>query len=281
MANLPINSATIAGANTSITSDMFNYSFKPDIETKLRQFADHGFQYLHWCDDWNNEVAYTRKDMTQYLQLVESAGLKCLDVHGTATGTVRIDSEDENSWRKYADLLINRIEFCSVLGGDTVVIHPPRPTGGTGLRRRLERSIRLIDDVRSLAEDLGVTIAVENCYASDEKILEAYFDRYPPEFIGFCFDSGHANIHGNLNQLKRFGDRLRVLHLHDNNGVEDAHQPPFWGNTDWDEVMSWIRDSQYGKPINFEITHDTALFDGTMKEFLNYTVKSINRVMTL
>jgi sugar phosphate isomerase/epimerase len=265
----------------SITSDMFNYSFNPGMEEKLRLFADHDFDYLHWCDDWNNDVFYTREDMALYRRLVESSGLKCLDVHGTATSTIRIDSESEDEWRTYKKLLENRIEFCSQMGGDAVVVHPPRVEGEGALSLRLERSLRTLDSVKPLCDDLGIAIAVENVYRSDEMILALYFERYPPEFVAFCFDSGHANINGNLGALSGFADRLKVLHLHDNKGEKDDHQPPYWGTIDWGEVMGWIGGSGYGKPLNFEIAHDPELFEGTMEEYMEHSVASIRKVLDL
>ena len=274
-------SMSASKSNVSITTDLFNYSFKPNMETKLWLFTEHGFRYLHWCDDWNNDVAYTKEDMALYNQLMESVGLKCLDVHGTATETIRIDSEDEGLLRKYTELLENRIEFCSVVGGDAVVVHPPRPQSESVFGPGLERSIRVLDRVRSLAEDFGVTIALENCSPYDERVIEALLAVYPPGFVGFCYDSGHANIHGNLERLKGFGDRLRVLHLHDNRGEKDDHQPPYWGTIDWPNVMKWIRESGYRKPVNFEIAHDSELFEGTMEEYMLYAVKAIDRAMVL
>lgn len=259
---------------------MFNYHFKPGMERKLRLFAEHGFRYIHWCDDWDNDVFYTWENMTTFRRLVESAGLKCLDVHGTATGDIRIDSEDDDARKTYIKLLENRIEFCSILGGDSVVIHPPR-FKAPGLSKRIERSIRVLDSVRPLCEEMGVTIAVENCYISDDKILETYFNKYPPEFVGFCFDSGHANMNGNMDKLLTFGNRLKVLHLHDNKGVRDDHQPPFFGTIDWSQIMEWIKENEYAKPINFEVTHSPKLFEGTMEEFLDYTVASIRKAMAL
>ena len=266
--------------NASITSDMFDYYFKPGREEKLRLFAEHGFDYLHWCDDWNVDVYYTRGEMELYRGLVESAGLKCMDVHGTATEAIRIDASDEALLERYVMLLENRVEFCYAIGGDAVVIHPPR-VEEDGLSQRLERSKRVLDRMRPLCEELGVFLAVENVHRSDEKILEHYFEAYPPEYVGFCFDSGHANIHGNMRALYGFADRLRVLHLHDNKGKKDDHQPPYWGTIDWDEVMDWIGGSGYRKPLNFEIAHDPKLFNGMMKEYMEHSVASISRVMDL
>jgi sugar phosphate isomerase/epimerase len=259
---------------------MFNYYFKPAMERKLRLFAEHGFEHLHWCDDWDADIIYTREEMGLYRWMVDSAGLECLDVHGAATEAIRVDSWTESARARYIGLLKNRIEFCSLMGGDAVVVHPPR-FEDPELSRRLKSSTRVFDAVTPLCGELGVAIAVENCYPSDEKIIECYLDAYPPELFGFCFDSGHANINGNMEQLFRFGDRLRALHLHDNGGAKDDHQPPYWGTVDWGRVMGWIGRSGYRKPINFEVTHDPRLFDGTMDGFLGYTASSIRRAMTL
>jgi len=266
----------------SITSDMFNYSFKPKMETKLRLFADHGFQYIHWCDDWNNDVLYTQQNIELYSRLIESAGLKCIDVHGAATGTICICAEGQEERDKYTQLLENRILFCSATGGDAVVIHPPDDKGGSkSLSQKLDKSLEILDAVRPLCEDQGIALAVENCYPSDEKILEYYFNRYPPEFIGFCFDSGHAHVNRNLDHLLKFGCRLKALHLHDNRGKKDDHQPPFWGTVTWGEVMHWIKECGYEKPVNFEITHNPEFFKGTMEEFLDYTMRSIQKAAAL
>jgi len=263
----------------SITSDMFNYSFRPRMDRKLVLFADHGFEYLHWCDDWSNDTLYHEEDMKHYRRLVDDAGLRCLDVHGTATDSISIDADD-SARKAYVKLLENRVEFCSVMDGDSVVIHPPRYEAPL-LDKRLERSIQTLDAIRPLCEDLGVMIAVENCAQSDERILGTYFSKYPPEFVGFCFDSGHANINGNMDDLFEFGDRLKALHLHDNKGKSDDHQPPFFGSVDWGRVMGWINESGYGKPLNFEVTHYKRLFKGSMVDFLDQATWSIKRVLEL
>ena len=266
----------------SITTDMFNYSFKPEMEKKLRLFAEYGFEYIHWCDDWNNDIIYTQRDIQRYSQLIRSAGLKCLDVHGAATTTIRIDAGEENLLNQYVRLLENRIKFCSVVGGDALVIHPPSSEYRRDLlSQRLKRSLYVFEWVRPLCEDLGIVLAIENCYPTDEEVLKFYFERYPPEFIGFCFDSGHAHVNKNFDQLLKLVERLKVLHLHDNKGERDDHQPPFWGTIDWRRVIRWIKDNRYKKPINFEITHNPQFFSGNMHEYLKYSVDAIKRLINL
>ena len=193
--------------DVSITSDMFNYSFRIEMEKKLRLFAEHGFEYIHWCDDWNNDVVYSQKDIRHFSELIGTAGLRCIDLHGTATSAFRIDAEEDEPQDQYVRLLENRIEFCSSVGGDAVVIHPP-PRRGEDYSSGLRRSLGVFEKVRPLCEDLGITLAVENCFSGDEEAIGFYLDKFPPEFVGFCFDSGHAHINGNSDQLFGYDERL-------------------------------------------------------------------------
>ena len=269
-----------SGLDVSITSDMFNYSFKIEMVKKLQLFAEHGFKHIHWCDDWNNDAVYGQKEIGRYSQLIGTAGLRCIDVHGTATLRIRIDAEEDELQDQYVRLLENRIEFCSSVGGDAVVIHPPL-TRGEGYSSSLRRSLRVFEKVRPLCEDLGIILAVENCFPNDEEAIGIYFDKFPPEFVGFCFDSGHAHINGNFDRLFGFGERLKALHLHDNRGERDDHQPPFWGTIDWKRVLRWIKDRRYAKPINFEITHNPEFFSGDADGYLEYSMSAIQEFINL
>jgi sugar phosphate isomerase/epimerase len=49
----------------------------------------------------------------------------------------------------------------------------------------------------------------------------------PPEALGVTLDVGHAKVNGYdpLAFADRFDDRIRVVHLHDNDGTADQHRP--------------------------------------------------------
>lgn len=257
----------------SITTDMFNYSFELDMPTKLDLFSSRGFRFIHWCDDWNNGVIYSKEDMRRYKEVIESSGLKCLDVHGSDAPGIKIGTISPGEQGEYIRLLENRIEFCSSIGGDSVVVHPPKEASG------FDRSVQVIEMARPLCEDLGIVLAIENCFPGDHEMLARYLERFPPEFIGFCFDVGHANLYNNSDELMQSGGRLKALHLHDNKGMTDDHQPPFWGTVDWPRAMRWIGQTGYTKPVNFEITHRPKYFEGSPEEYLDYTVSSIIRAI--
>lgn len=257
----------------SVTTDMFNYWYRPSLDEKLALFKKHGFDFLHWCDNWNDDVLYTDDQMREYADTMIDHGLTCLDVHGTATHIYSIDALDHAGLEGYIKLLENRVTFCSVVGGDAVVVHPP-VVYGPNLEKRVHRSKKALESVKGLCLDLDVALAIENCHRDDHHTLEDYFTLYEPEFIGFCYDSGHANNYGNLDYLKSFGDRLMVTHLHDNKGESDDHQYPGWGTIDWGDVTVWLKALDYDKPWNLEVTHNPQHFDGTMAEFLEKTASS-------
>lgn len=45
--------------------------------------------------------------------------------------------------------------------------------------------------------------------------------------------------------LNLYGDKLIALHLHDNNGQEDAHVLPFTGNVNWNRIASKLEKINY------------------------------------
>jgi len=270
----------------SITTDIFNYSFRPSMDAKLALFRRYGFRFVHWCDDWNNERIYSAADISRLHKKLDKAGLGCIDVHGTATQRARIDAADRAAHRLYIRLLQNRVEFCSAVGGDAVVFHPPEQNPRTDWvgRDRLRRTARALEAVRGLCEKTGVRLAVENTGHRSHygtRIIEWFLERYPADFVGWCYDSGHAHLAGNAKRLYGHGDRLAALHLHDNHGDWDEHQPPFNGTVDWKSVMGFIRASGYPKPVNFEITCRTRLFSGTMIQYMHLTRKGIAGAMGL
>lgn len=77
--------------NVSIVSDMFDYSIKPAFERKLQLFAEFGFKYIDWSDDWNTAIVYSKETMESHRRSLESSGLRCIGVHGAASSSISIE----------------------------------------------------------------------------------------------------------------------------------------------------------------------------------------------
>jgi len=264
----------------SVTTDMFNYSFNPGLKEKLNLFREHGFEYIHWCDDWDNDTLYSVNEISFFKRQINDSGIICQDVHGTSTTQYRIDSLESEYRECYSKLLENRIKLCSELGGDCVVVHPPRTVDGK-LDLKLKSAIEALRDIQKLCRDLGIRLAVENCYKGDEFFLKGFLDAFEPEFLGICFDSGHANILGNVDEVFNHRERLLATHLHDNKGDLGSHQPPFWGTVNWGNVINLIRTSGYRKPLNLEDTYYKGVSKGSMSEFLTISHAAADRLLQM
>ena len=84
-----------------------------------------------------------------------------------------------------------------------------------------------------------------------EKLLSLYTDDY----LGLCFDSGHANIETNSYEyFEKLKDRLISIHIHDNDGEKDLHQIPYYGTTDWFRVTKILSESSYEKTVSLEVS---------------------------
>ncbi|MBK8799575.1 MAG: sugar phosphate isomerase/epimerase [Anaerolineales bacterium] len=172
------------------------------------------------------------------------------------------------------ELVKNRIHLAEQLGGDAVVMHVYPPTVQpklSGFNDFLFDQIRRsLDDLEVYARECGVRIALENlidfaaveagvtdmAHAGDNAdLLARLLAAYAPEFLGFCFDSGHAVL--GFDRTARYAplfDRLAVLHLHDNDGVNDLHLPVGDGVVNWADVAALVVASPYTKPLSFELS---------------------------
>ncbi len=213
-----------------------------------------GFDWCHWCYDWCHDVTYGEEGLATARGWLEAAGLKLLDLHGDEWGEAKHWHESAERRDKALALQSDRIRFTSGLGGDAVVIHPP---SAEPLDEAIERYERSIEAMTPLLRETGVRLAVENIptVGVNQPTLRACLADFPPELVGFCLDSGHANITGELDWLQdHCFDRLIALHLHDNDGTGDQHRLPGQGTIDWARLSAAIRDAGYAKPVNFELS---------------------------
>ena len=98
--------------------------------------------------------------------------------------------------------------------------------------------------------------AADACRMIDELNAEAGGD-----YFGFCLDVGHANLtNRNIREyVKELGSRLTILHIHDNNGLEDLHMMPYsylaTGSShvcDWEGFVEGLKEIGYRGVLAFE-----------------------------
>lgn len=176
------------------------------------------------------------------------------------------------------------IEICAFLGCPLLVVHPANLAWAVGRAAEREENLRFYSALIPAAKRCGVGICLENMFRSvNARVQEAVCsDPYQAaDFIdalneiagapvfSFCFDIGHANLlkKDALQFLQVLGDRVRALHIHENDGTFDMHLLPFtqgvdrtkYTAVDWDRFLKGLRRIGYSGNINFEIHNVWAL----------------------
>ena len=164
------------------------------------------------------------------------------------------------------------IRATALLGCKYMVMHPAIPAyrlydeGKAECKKlNMERYSALIPDL----EKYNVQIAVENMFSYDKTIdrfcptvcstpeeMADYIDTLnaiSPCFVA-CLDVGHALITGDTpdRMARVLGERLRVLHVQDNDGIHDQHVIPHLGKVDWPAFLQALSDIRYPGTFSLE-----------------------------
>lgn len=249
----------------SITTDYLTSTGCP--EPYLKRIADAGFTHLHWCHQWNTDFIYQDCEIDQISRWLDDYGLRVNDTHASSGREKNWRSQLEYERQAGVELVKNRIDMTSRLGGDVIIMHVPRePENESEKDAFWSPLLNSLEELEPFSLQHGVRIAIENLVPDNFPTIERLLSEFSPEFLGHCHDSGHGNMTGlGLEGLDRCKDRLISLHLHDNNGKGDLHQPLFQGSVDWEALAYLIAASSYEKMVSMEVIINNSGIDDEQK----------------
>lgn len=251
---------------------------------------------------FDQSVQEMERFFTPHKRGAESAGIKINQMH--MPYPVYVPGAD----REINDYLWNQaapksMAVCAFLGCPYIVIHGFKLARFLGSEElEWQETAKFIDFIAPLAREMGITICVENLYenvgghlvegpcCSAEKAagrIDYFNEKYGAEVLGFCLDTGHANIVGI--DFERFittlGSRLKVLHIHDNDGISDLHQIPFTftrtrenrSSTDWDGFAGGLEKIHFDGVMSFETAPVLKAFPESMKREVLGFIADIGR----
>lgn len=187
-------------------------------------------------------------------------------VHAPMTD-VNIGSMYEPMRRAAVDEVRRTIEACGRLGISVVTVHPGFVQGIAFLQMSsiAEQTRQSLVELAPIAEDNGVTLAVENmpkginaiCTTAKELLEVVRGTR-----LGVCFDMGHANTAGEVNEMLKHVSMFRNVHLHNNDGNWDQHNVVDQGSADLVTIVSSIRRGGYDGNYIIEATDLDGAIEG-------------------
>ncbi len=182
-------------------------------------------------------------------------------------------------WDHYVEVIKKCLTLAGFMGIPYMVVHPMIMRPEYTLKEEREANLALGRALTGTAREAGVVICFENMFRSRKgKLYEAscsdaaeaagYIDELNEaageERFGFCLDFGHLTLLGKdvYEFIQTLGSRIRILHLHDNDGIRDLHALPFSFSAsfcgepiaDWEGLIKGLRETGYKNAVNFETT---------------------------
>lgn len=256
------------------------------VDDGMRAIAEAGFDAIdlglsaHY--KWEDLQKGIRSDFYDddkiypYLDSIKAAaekyGLEIGQAHAPAPLYVH---ESPNGSKNVQDDVRKCIELCAYVGCKHLVIHPlfhgstryPDMTN----EEEYAANIEFFTSIIPLLKKYDVICCLENMWAQDWRTKKIYTAicsdinetiRYIDELnafagekrFGFCMDIGHLLVIGQdpCYWAETLGERLALIHTHDNDGVNDGHIIPYLGVCNWDRFVLGLRKNGFKGNLNFE-----------------------------
>ncbi len=258
---------------STATSGIF--SMVSSMEEGMKIIADAGFEAIDFSiftNSWDSDLFMKFSDaefadhFRRIGRLTKDCGLEMYQCHAPFPLKVFDPAQDEAMLKS----AIRSIYASAYMDCPNIVIHPGAHSdsirNGTseGMCGNLEFYGAMADALR----DTGVTVCIENLWYPDSEpgkylnvttavqlseLIDTLNDRHG-NYYGVCFDTGHALMTGDncASMVKTLGQRVKVLHVHDNTGTSDMHQALGRGNINWREFSEALGEIGYQGTFNFE-----------------------------
>ena len=247
------------------------------IPYAMHEFAVNGAKHLVLTDTLIRRIMQDRALQDTLLRQMEAEGLSFMDAHAPfgLWQDLNCPVESARSQMLLRHKLSMRI--AADMGIETITIHVGNETKypDCPLETQAEYVKRSLADLLPLAEDLKLTICIENIWHrinTPERLL-SWKQEFPTDALGFCYDAGHANLMarertreaapfkawGNVypqfdeHILEKMLPHVVNCHLHDNDGITDQHLNKGAGTVDWPKIRELLKTAPRLKVIQSEV----------------------------
>ncbi|MBL8574923.1 MAG: sugar phosphate isomerase/epimerase [Hyphomicrobiaceae bacterium] len=238
----------------------------------LERQRDLEIQDFIWADllngDWRPLAAEIKAELAGHTGRV--------GIHGPFWG-LNIATPDPEIRAVVTKRMQQGLDVCAELGASHMVIHSPYTTwdynnldNNPGSRVQIiERCHDALRTVVARAEELGVTLVIENIEDKDPMARVELARSFESKAVRVSLDTGHANYaHGSTGAppvdyfVRVAGDMLHHVHLQDTDGHADRHWNPGEGNIAWHAVFRALADLTSNPRLILEVRHPLTVRSG-------------------
>ncbi|MCI8441713.1 MAG: TIM barrel protein [Provencibacterium sp.] len=210
------------------------------------------------------------------IEAIQKSGLSISQAHAPFPAHVRgIPQSDDYMIEIYKGC----IRLCDAVGCKNLIIHgiscsPAEPELSAGDVDRM--NAHLYESLIPVLKQTKVTVCLENLFThlggcnfegtcsnpfEAVRYIDALNEKAGSECFGLCLDTGHLNLlRKNLREYVRIlGRRIKALHIHDNDSVNDQHLLPFAGTLRWNDFTGAMKEIGYQGDLSFETFNQTRL----------------------
>ncbi len=174
------------------------------------------------------------------------SGIACVGMHGPYSELVPA-SRDMLVRNATLQRFQQAYEAAKMIGASHLVLHSGYIPKTYQPEQWIQNSLVFwVDFLRD--KNASILIHVENVYDDDFTLLRELVDRvsmtYGDDRLTICLDIGHVNANSSrslTDWISGMGDRIRYVHLHNNDGILDDHWRLDRGKIDISQVLDLLQ----------------------------------------
>jgi sugar phosphate isomerase/epimerase len=172
------------------------------------------------------------------------------------------------------------LEIFAAIGVKWMNLHPDRHAPFHPRHYVIEQNLKSIRELIPFARECGIGLMIENVPGefNSRAQLADILDAEPN--VGLHLDIGHCNLLVPANTaveiINAYGQRVRHVHLHDNNGgAADLHLPLGTGSLDYAVALKALQTVGYDATITLEVFSEDHFYLGYSRDILKKAWQSL------
>ena len=261
-----------------ISFNPYGHTYGRYGEEKFIRLKEQGYAAADYNLANTNTAIYAldEQELERYAEAEKTAAHKAGVTISQVLGPWRWPPQDgtEAQRAERLDKMKKAVIIAALMDCKHLVIHPIMPWGEEDLTlgkeaETLALNVAFFTSLANFAKAYDVIICVENMpmrrfsLATPSQLL-TLVNAVGSDHLKVCLDTGHVAVFPTLSlgdEVRKLGDHIRVLHLHDNGGEHDSHAYPTEGIIDWADFFRALEDIRFDGVLSLETAPSGGLDD--------------------